>query len=72
MTRLHSNVTTEPSPVGPTDGRLSGDLRMVFSAQARLLASRAERGLPITFGSLATLVELGSRLDAELTPEVRP
>lgn len=55
----------------PIEESLPKEYRAVFAGQARLLASRAERGLPITSDGLARLVQLGEQLDAELTPEVR-
>ena len=58
--------------VAPVEKSLSMDSHVVFAGQARLLAKRAERGLPLTSGSLARLVELGGRLDAELARETRP
>ena len=55
--------------VAPVEKSLSVDSRVVFAGQARLLAERAERGLMVTSGSLARLVELGGQLDAELLGE---
>jgi hypothetical protein len=41
------------------------DLREIFSGQARLLAGRAERNLPIDLTSLERLFALGELLELE-------
>jgi hypothetical protein len=57
--------------IEPVDRSVSTDLRTIFSGQARLLAGRAERRLPLTSGSLQRLVQLGEQLDAKLPSERR-
>lgn len=57
----HGSITRPP-----TD---AASQRTLLAGQARLLAERAVRGLPIGPGSLQRLVQLGEELDAELLEE---
>jgi hypothetical protein len=62
-------VETVSAPAGVSQPADAPDLAVLFAGQARLLARRAEQGLPVTSGSLQWLVQLGQQVDAELAAE---
>jgi hypothetical protein len=57
-------VNVDAILIAPIDQSPSRDCCAIFASQARLLAERAERALPITSGSLQRLVQIGEQLDA--------